>query len=97
MADNKTIIIDLDDSLYAHAFTDDQQIHQEDLDKAMDIIRRQLKNTGVNENSGVFLSHLYRTIGVFGDRGSGKTSFMVSLLTKCQKELKNAEVLRMID
>lgn len=97
MADNKTIIIDLDNSLYAHAFTDDQQIHQEDLVKAMDIIRRQLQNTGVKENSGVFLSHLYRTIGVFGDRGSGKTSFMVSLLTKCQKELKNAEVLRMID
>lgn len=97
MADNKTIIIDLDNSLYAHAFTDDQQIHQEDLVKAMEIIRRQLKDTGVKENSGVFLSHLYRTIGVFGDRGSGKTSFMVSLLTKCQKELKNAEVLRMID
>lgn len=97
MADNKTIIIDLDNSLYAHAFTDDQQIHQEDLDKAMEIIRCQLQNTGVKENSGVFLSHLYRTIGVFGDRGSGKTSFMVSLLTKCQKELKNAEVLRMID
>lgn len=97
MADNKTIIIDLDNSLYAHAFTDDQQIHQEDLVKAMNIIRRQLQNTGVKENSGVFLSHLYRTIGVFGDRGSGKTSFMVSLLTKCQKELKNAEVLRMID
>lgn len=97
MADNKTIIIDLDNSLYAHAFTDDQQIHQEDLVKAMNIIRRQLQNTGVKENSGVFLSHLYRTIGVFGDRGSGKTSFMVSLLAKCQKELKNAEVLRMID
>ena len=96
MADNKTIIIDLDNSLYAHDFTDDQQIHQEDLVKAMNIIRSQLRNTCVNENSGVFLSHLYRTIGVFGDRGSGKTSFMVSLLTKCQKELKNAEVLRMI-
>lgn len=99
MEDNKPIIIDLDKSLYAHAFTDDQQIHQEDLDKAMNIIRRQLQNTGVKEDSGVgvFLSHFYRTIGVFGDRGSGKTSFMVSLLTKCQKELKNAEVLRMID
>lgn len=97
MADNKTIIIDLDNSLYAHAFTDDQQIHQEDLVKALEIIRCQLQDTGVKENSGVFLSHLYRTIGVFGDRGSGKTSFMVSLLTKCQKELKNAEVLRMID
>lgn len=49
MADNKTIIIDLDNSLYAHAFTDDQQIHQEDLVKAMDIIHCQLQNTGVRE------------------------------------------------
>ena len=35
MEDTRTIIIDLDNSLYAHAFTSEQQIHQEDLDKAL--------------------------------------------------------------
>ena len=39
MEDTRTIIIDLDNSLYAHAFTSEQQIHQEDLDKAMSIIQ----------------------------------------------------------
>lgn len=97
MEEKRTIIIDLDNSLYAHAFTSEQQIHQEDLDKAMGIIQNQVKRLDLNEDADVFLSHIYRTIGVFGDRGSGKTSFMISLLNKCKNEMKNVEVLRMID
>ena len=97
MEDTRTIIIDLDNSLYAHAFTSEQQIHQEDLDKAMGIIQNQVKRLDMNEDADVFLSHIYRTIGVFGDRGSGKTSFMISLLNRCKNEMKKVEVLRMID
>ena len=97
MEDTRTIIIDLDNSLYAHAFTSEQQIHQEDLDKAMSIIQNQVKRLDMNEDADVFLSHIYRTIGVFGDRGSGKTSFMISLLNRCKNEMKKVEVLRMID
>ena len=52
----------------------------------------------MQEDQNVFLTHLYRTIGIFGDRGSGKTSFMISLLNQCKNELKDdVEVLRMID
>lgn len=92
------IIIDLDNSLYAHGFTSGQQIHQEDLDKAIGIIRNQIEQYKVSEDADdVFLSHIYRTIGVFGDRGSGKTSFMISLLNRCKEEIKEVEVLRMID
>ena len=97
MEEKRTIIIDLDNSLYAHAFTSEQQIHQEDLDKAMGIIQNQVKRLDLNEDADVFLSHVYRTIGVFGDRGSGKTSFMISLLNRCKNEMKKVEVLRMID
>ena len=97
MEEKRTIIIDLDNSLYAHAFTSEQQIHQEDLDKAMGIIHNQVKRLDLNEDADVFLSHIYRTIGVFGDRGSGKTSFMISLLNRCKNEMKKVEVLRMID
>lgn len=97
MEEKRTIIIDLDNSLYAHAFTREQQIHQVDLDKAMDIIRNQVNRLDLNEDADVFLSHIYRTIGVFGDRGSGKTSFMISLLNRCKNEMKKVEVLRMID
>lgn len=97
MEEKRTIIIDLDNSLYAHAFTSEHQIHQEDLDKAMGIIQNQVKRLDLNEDADVFLSHIYRTIGVFGDRGSGKTSFMISLLNRCKNEMKKVEVLRMID
>ena len=97
MEDKRTIIIDLDNSLYAHAFTSEYQIHQEDLDKAMSIIQNQVKRLDMNEDADVFLSHIYRTISVFGDRGSGKTSFMISLLNRCKNEIKKVEVLRMID
>lgn len=97
MEEKRTIIIDLDNSLYAHAFTSEQQIHQEDLDKAMDIIRNQVNRLDLNEGADVYLSRIYRTIGVFGDRGSGKTSFMISLLNRCKNEMKKVEVLRMID
>ena len=97
MEEKRTIIIDLDNSLYAHAFSREQQVHQVDLDKAMDIIRNQVNSLELNEDADVFLSHIYRTIGVFGDRGSGKTSFMISLLNRCKNEMKKVEVLRMID
>ena len=97
MEEKRTIIIDLDNSLYAHAFTSEQQIHQEDLDKAMDIIQNQVNRLDLNEDADVYLSRIYRTIGVFGDRGSGKTSFMISLLNRCKNEMKTVEVLRMID
>lgn len=66
MADNRTIVIDLDNSLYAHDFKRDQQIHWADLNKVISIIRNQLKQIEVSENSDVFLTHIYRTIGVFG-------------------------------
>jgi len=97
MDEKRTITIDLDNSLYAHGFTSEQQIHQEDLDKAMGIIRNQVEHYEILEDTDVFLSHIYRTIGVFGDRGSGKTSFMISLLNRCRTEMNDVEVLRMID
>lgn len=98
MADKRKIVIDLNNSLYAHGFENEQQIHKEDLDKTISIIRNQLQQTDMQEDQNVFLTHLYRTIGIFGDRGSGKTSFMISLLNQCKNELKDdVEVLRMID
>lgn len=42
MADKRKIVIDLNNSLYAHGFESEQQIHKEDLDKTISIIRNQL-------------------------------------------------------
>lgn len=93
----KAIIIDLEKSLFAHNFENEQQVHQEELDRAIALIKKQLSQTEEGKEPDVFLNHLYRTIGVFGDRGSGKTSFMISLLNRCKKEMPKVEVLRMID
>ena len=93
----KKIIVDLDNSLFARGFGKDNLIHQEELNKAMDIISKQIEQISDNkETSDVYLEHNYRTIGVFGDRGSGKTSFLISLLQRC-KENKDVVVLQMID
>lgn len=104
MADERTIIIELDDSLFAHGFDTGHQIHQMDLEKAMKLIHDQLNQIDVQKGKDdkkdeeIFLPHIYRTMGVFGDRGSGKTSFMISLLNECRERLKDdVEVLRMID
>lgn len=54
MADKRTIVIDLDNSLYAHGFKSEQQIHKEDLDKTIGIIRNQLQQIDVQEDRDVF-------------------------------------------
>lgn len=98
--DTKEIIIDLNDSMYAHGFQSGNQLHAENFEKCIELIKSQLQKAikaDPQKNDGVVLNHDYDTIGVFGERGSGKTSFMVSLLEKCQKDLPDAQVLRLID
>ena len=38
-----TIVIDLDNSLYAHSFQNDKQIHQKDLDKAFEKFKNMIQ------------------------------------------------------
>ena len=85
----KTIVIDLEKSLFAHGFSEHNLIHREEMDKAMEIISKQIKQISDKEEVyDVYLEHNYRTIGVFGDRGSGKTSFLISLLQLCKNDTK---------
>ena len=95
----RTVLIDLDDSRYARSFTGDRQLHQPELEQAMNLIREQLDSINDRQPShstSNYLEHRYRTIGVFGDRGSGKTSFLISLLEECGG-LKGVEILPVID
>jgi hypothetical protein len=97
-----TIHMNLEDSVYAHGFENENQVHRYDIDRALKLIQQQLDGCeGDNEKSdgdSIILNHPYNTIGVFGDRGSGKTSFLVSLLEKCRREKGNQlEVLKIID
>lgn len=94
------ITIDLSTSTYARGFSSGSQIHETELKDCLKLITDQLhKETSFNpdESESVVLSHDYDTIGIFGDRGSGKTSLMVSLLQKCKNNMPDVEVLRLID
>ena len=94
----KEITIVLDNSLYAHAFNRENQIHKTLLDKALDIITKQLNQIKTACSNEIYLDHTYHTISVFGDRGSGKTSFLISLLNVCKNSRDfNVEVLPIID
>lgn len=95
----RTVLIDLDDSRHARSFTGGQQLHQPELEQAMGLIREQLDSINDRQPShstSNYLEHRYRTIGIFGDRGSGKTSFLISLLEECDR-LKEVEILPVID
>lgn len=92
------ITIVLDDSTYAHGFDIQNQIHRENLNRAVSLIQKQLEDfTKEDTDEHLMLSHPYNTIGVFGDRGSGKTSFLVSLLQECERNNPKVEVLRIVD
>lgn len=100
MGEGKNIIIDLKDSTYAHRFEPGTRIHAESMERCLRMIGEELgkaRRYSLSDDNSVMLDHYYDTIGVFGDRGSGKTSFMVSLLEECRKRFDDALVLRMID
>lgn len=99
MDTKNAIVIDLENSSYAHGFKSENMIHQLDIDKADEIICKQLNQIREQDEDGdgVILHHKYNTIAVFGDRGSGKTSFLISLLEKYRNERDDVEVLRIID
>lgn len=97
MENKSNIVIDLNDSTYAHGFKSENQIHKMDLEKAMGLIGNLLDDAGKKEDESISISHHYKTIGIFGDRGSGKTSFLITLLEKCREKFSNVEILRIID
>ncbi|AVV27048.1 crinivirus P26 protein [Prevotella melaninogenica] len=50
------------------------------------------------EKSPYNVEHQYNTISIFGGRGTGKTTFILSLLQSIEEEYKNdAEILKIID
>lgn len=99
------VIIDLDNSLYARGFNNNDQIHLNNLEKAQLIIKEHydLINKAEDEKKKrkeddcIYMDHQYRTIAILGDRGSGKTSFLITLLEKCKRTFQEMEVLQIID
>lgn len=78
---NNKLIIVLRDSNDAQAFTPQNLIHNSEFDRAKKWIKKQAKDAAhaLEINSGEYTPK-YNTISILGTRGSGKTTFMKSLL-----------------
>jgi len=85
------VIIDLDESRYAHSFPKDQNVHQSAFDKLISLIKSLAnKADGVKDkyDDDEFATiETHDAIAVFGQRGVGKTSFLKSVV----KEIMQGE------
>lgn len=83
--DKSNVLIDLSDSTYAHGFAERNRIHQVEFDAAISLIENQINQIGNKKTYGKsVLNRVHNTISIFGDRGTGKTSFIRSLFDEIE-------------
>ncbi|WP_313138790.1 P-loop NTPase fold protein [Myroides sp.] len=85
--ENKTITIDLSNSSNAKSFEKENVIHSKAWENVMKFISKIQEEYKENDDEG--LTYKHNTITILGTRGSGKTSFLLSI----QKELKKNKAL----
>lgn len=90
------IRIVLDECTYARVFKEDEMIHQKQFEKVRELVDRQIKRTENKKEESAFHYRYHETISIFGNRGTGKTSFLYSILAE-YKENKEVEVFPIID
>ena len=95
------VLIDLSDSTYAHGFAKQNRIHQVEFDAAMSLIENQINKIGAGDTyQKIVLNRVHNTISIFGDRGTGKTSFITSIFDEIEKRNKGkgeVKILGLID
>lgn len=102
MIKEKTVEININNSLYAHSFDTAHQIHYREFKKVEDLISGQIETAKAYRKQLAALSNRddlprsYSTISVFGDRGVGKTSFLLSL-KKHYEDNKGIKILPIVD
>jgi hypothetical protein len=106
------IKIEIEKSKDAKAFSNDNIIHQKEFKEALEWIEKGLaiaKEFKVNSNNLVLkenakneVLHSYNTITILGSRGSGKTTFLKSIIKKYENPFANekqnrVEIIEIID
>ena len=91
----KTVVIRLSESRNAKVFGGSELIHSSEFEKAKEWINGRIEKIKERENINE-KERLHDTITILGSRGSGKTSFLYSLLGFYEKE-KDVEVIDVID
>lgn len=88
--DNKDIVIVLNHSTYAHKFQKENLIHQYEFEQAINTIQTQLRIIKENEESkNEGFKRMHNAIAIFGERGTGKTSFLYTVLNYCNTNMKD--------
>ena len=89
----KEVQIILSESQNAKPYEESQMIHQIEFDKVKKLIAKQVGEADSKH------TEVHHTISVFGERGTGKTSFLESILDyySCKNEGKDICVLDLID
>ena len=87
-----TITIDLSSSLHARGFSDNERVHSKAFSRVKTLIQKQLskaenhkEKSYLNDDNKADFIRYYNTISILGERGVGKTSFLMSL----RKEYEN--------
>lgn len=95
---DKVTVISLANSTYAHGFNEDEMIHKEEFKKVIELINRQIAKSKANSNDDKYQTNYYNTISVFGERGTGKTSFLHSVINYLRnKKAEDVEIIGIID
>lgn len=95
--ESKEITICLEESKYAHGFNQNDNIHLQSFDRVKEIIKKQIEQLK-KEKPQYSIEHQYNTISVFGGRGTGKTTFILSMLQSIKDDnKKDAQILKIID
>lgn len=91
------ITICLEESKYAHGLKQEESIHSHNFNRVIQLIKNQVEKLNTKKST-YNVEHQYNTISIFGGRGTGKTTFILSLLQSIEKEYENdAEILKIID
>lgn len=92
----KQITICLEESKYAHGFDQENNIHSFNFNRVLSLIDNQVSKKG-GQKSIYSVDHQYNTISIFGNRGTGKTTFILSILQQIQTTYEKAKILKIID
>ena len=94
------ITIKLNNSLCARGFSSDERIHNNAFVRTEGMINKQITKaeaiTDIEQLNGEDTIRAYETISVLGERGAGKTSFLMSL-RDVYKEKEKVSLLPLID
>lgn len=94
---NKDVVIILNDSTYAHAFEEGNRVHQNEFERTIKLIDGQTNGFATHEtDNGVLCVRYHNTISVFGGRGTGKTSFLYSILNHYRPQNKKDDLMEIL-